>query len=97
MASQLNYIYNAACFCSSSPLRNGKSRTRSQATDTPTLLRNENFRFALFLPLCPLLLVCGCEFFKFLIPLSSPSLPAGFPNPPASILLAEFLVCDSSF
>ncbi|GLU06553.1 hypothetical protein SLE2022_235780 [Rubroshorea leprosula] len=29
-------------------------------------------------------------------PLSSPSLPTGFPNPPAPILLAEFLVLDYS-
>ncbi|GKV43107.1 hypothetical protein SLEP1_g50441 [Rubroshorea leprosula] len=40
----------------------------AQATNTPTLLRNEYFRSALFLPLHPLLLVCGCEFFRFLIP-----------------------------
>ncbi|GKV43108.1 hypothetical protein SLEP1_g50442 [Rubroshorea leprosula] len=39
----------------------------AQATNTPTLLRNENFRSALFLPLRPLLLVCGLEFFRFLV------------------------------
>ncbi|GKV31254.1 hypothetical protein SLEP1_g39965 [Rubroshorea leprosula] len=64
------------------------SRTKSPSHRQHPLLGNENFRSTLFLPL--LLAMCGCEFFKFLIPLISPSIPSASPKLASSGLLAEF-------